>query len=289
MDEVIMKMIGECLRVAQALTQSPGVFRITNGHARKAELCSKALEISKSLPYSTSSETTITRHLQEFKELLGRVSLADGRCYALRVSGVCQRFLYSVEEAVINQDGSLARPGMLDFLPLSAWQIVTKEWETAMLHLKDSIKELSPSSDNDEKKIVSLLKGVKTVMRKIRTKCLQPLIEPVETKEGIAWLDDLLDALTPLMKAVEGVTVAAFPPENPVQVAAFASEVVVLAQVLCQVARAYPGNPTTSRPKSPLYHNACGGLEEEELAWFENAQSHFDHLLGPILETFPIR
>jgi hypothetical protein len=286
--------------VAQDIPQTPGSFRVTNGHARKAELCSKGLEVAKALSRSNpTSNAEVQRALGEFRELLERATLADGRCYAVQVSNVSLRFLYSIEDAVANGNPLLGRPEALDFLPLSAWQIVTKEWETAMAHLKDAIKELLPDSSSSsssssssllQEKIALLLKGVKTVLRKVRTRCLQPLMEPVETPEGIAWLDDVLDVMGPLMQATEDVTIAGFPPENPMQVASFASDVATLAQTLCQVVKGYPGNPTNCK-STPTTTNSLAhfGLEEEEMIWFDNAQAHFDQLLNPILETFPIR
>ena len=318
MDEegAIYAAVEECIKIAQDLPQTSGVFRITNGHARKAELCSKALEICKILQqHRTTPTQQVVKVVQDFQELLGKVSLADGRNYAVQMSKVSLRFLYSVEEAVVKAQGQLARPEILDHLPLSSWQLLTKEWDNGMSQLKDSIKELSVGPDNSPQlgtspitsagneidaeigkgtiygKIIALLKGVKTLMRKVRTKCLQPLIEPVETAEGIAWLDDLLDAVGPLMRATEEMTVASIPPEHPMQMANWASEVAILGQRLCDIAKAYPGNPPmlSYGKGDTLVSDDYRGLNGEELAWFDNAQSHLDLLLAPILETFPIR
>ena len=318
---LLISCIKESISSIEDLSSTPGSFKITQGQTRKNEIYSKGAELAhlfqKHLRANLSEaqvlfevQNVMITGVKEFETVVGKTTIAEGRNYAERVASSCTRFLESLKEAVEVGDETLIRIEHLGKIPSSAWQLTLNEWDVGTGHLKDAIKDLEevkkenssqiPTDEEEEsinnespnltlvENVISMLKGVKTVVRKIRTKCLQPLIEPVETMEAINWLDELLDTAISLFLEMEDLAVSVIPPISLFNVSELSRRVAELAQEICRIGRNYPGNPSAS---STGWNGdiELERMEENDAEWFDLAEVHFDHLVSPILEHIPTR
>ena len=318
---LLISCIKESISSIEDLSSTPGSFKITQGQTRKNEIYSKGAELvhlfQKHLRSSLSAEQLLSdiqnvmiKNVKEFERVVGKTTIAEGRNYAERVATSCTRFLESVKEAVEVGDETLIRIEYLSKIPSSAWQLTLNEWDVGTIHLKDAIKDLEEIKKENSSQIIimteddkcrdedpnltlienviSLLKGVKTVLRKIRTRCLQPLIEPIETMEAIDWLDELLDTVVSLFLEMEELAVSVIPPISLFNVNELSRRVAELAQEICRIGRRYPGNPNFST-SGGRGEDEPEAMEENDIEWFDLAEGHFDHLVSPILEHIPTR
>jgi hypothetical protein len=319
----LIDCLKESIKSIEDLSYTPGSFRITQGQTRKNEIYSKGTELAQlfqrhlrenlsEVQILSDIQNSLIKNVKEFEKVVEKTTIAEGRNYAERVASSCTKFLGSLREAVEICNENLIKIEHLGKIPSSAWQLTLNEWDTGTGHLKDAIKDLeeirkegssqiiilSDEEDGDNKhddphlalveNLISLLKGVKTVLRKIRTRCLQPLIEPVETIEAIDWLDELHDSAVALFVEVEELAVEVLPPMSLFKVSELSRRVAEMAQQICQIGRKYPGNPI------PMMEYEEGEekhekMEENILEWFDLAEEHFDHLVSPILEHIPSR
>ena len=318
---LLISCIKESISSIEDLSSTPGSFKITQGQTRKNEIYSKGAELAhlfqKHLRANLSEaqllfevQNVMIKDVKDFEAIVGKTTIAEGRNYAERVASSCTRYLESLKEAVEVGDETLIRIEHLGKIPSSAWQLTLNEWDVGTGHLKDAIKDLEevkkenssqiPTDEEDEsinneslnltlvENVISMLKGVKTVVRKIRTRCLQPLIEPVETIEAINWLDELLDTAISLFLEMEELAVSVIPPISLFNVSELSRRVAELAQEICRIGKNYPGNPSAS---STGWNGEIEleRMEENDAEWFDLAEVHFDHLVSPILEHIPTR
>ena len=119
-------------------------------------------------------------------------------------------------------------------------------------------------------KVFLLCRLVKTMVRKIRLRCIQPIFEPIESYDEIQWLDELMEAGESLFPAIDELATAVIPTQSPTHISLESVNLVRQAQKVCELGWQQAGQP-------------------EHQQWFVNCHAQLDTLLIPILESNPSR
>lgn len=249
-------------------------------------------------------ETTLSRIiklLHSLGEEFGQFSPADGKWYMNKMCERCSLFIKEFGAALITSLTSAPGPRLIDTArlieacPGSTLQLATETWEVWAAQGKESIVEIQRIADgifedtfgdSDEQtedpkpvspversiasKVFLLCRLVKTMVRKIRLRCIQPIFEPIESFDEIQWLDELMEAGESLFPAIDEIATAVIPAQIPSHICSEAVNLVRVAQKVCELGWQQAG-------------------QEEHQKWFVNCHAQLDSLLIPILESNPSR
>lgn len=251
----------------------------------------------------------IIKLLHALGEEFGQFSPADGKWYMTKLCERCGVFVREFCATFLNSLGQFpSSPAMvataprlvdtarlIDSCPVSTLQLATETWEVWAAQGKESIveiqriadgifdegfgdqdeediepKQVSPVERSFASKVFLLCRLVKTMVRKIRLRCIQPIFEPIESYDEIQWLDELMEAGVALFPAIDEIATAVIPAQVPSHICSEAVNLVRVAQKVCELGWQQAG-------------------QEEHQKWFVNCHAQLDSLLIPILESNPSR
>lgn len=276
-----------------------GAFRVsTQGHTRRERLRQIGLELCQ-----LAANGLAASDVDRFVALMGDVTACEGRHYVRKLCAQARRFLESLAEAIDDHSSNMRariRLDALEHVPSSLWQLTWAEVETGSAHLKDCLDELGTSAATDHedehqadsapedtsqrRHLRQAIRIVKGVVRKLKVRCLQPLVEPVEGLEVVQWLDDVLDTVRPLFAAVDDVVYDLHVGTDDDVLWAKTREVAILGERLIDVAYAFPGthaiNGTYAKVATP---------DSQLRSWLDGARHSLQRSLDPLIDALPNR
>jgi hypothetical protein len=318
MTDETLERIDELIRWTEELATVPGPFRVsTQGHVRREQLRQSCYGLMKRLPKPIEPGDVDSA----IRVPLGDLTLAEGRHYVHRVIRQIVRFLQSLRRALLVEGdsvtSSLVRMDAIEQVPVSLWHMTWQEFEHGAALLKDACEELEEGDteergdgqegegdefeDRTKKRqsqlrmtVLMALKLLKSVVRKLKTRCLQPLIEPVESTDVIDWLDDLLEAVGPLFALIDDLVIAVayqvhgsatfLSYDETWEVKLLMLRLAELAGRLIDAGLRFPGahqaNDTYTKVATP---------DSQLMQWLEQTRGHLDRLVTSVVDSVPNR
>lgn len=134
--------------------------------------------------------------------------------------------------------------------------------------MKDMVRKMTEAEVAMAKECYSLVKLVRGLTRKVRSKCINNL--GCDTVHEIQLIDELFHVGETIVNETDNLATAVFPVQDNLVIREMAIRLAREAQNLADLAR---------------MHSADAALQ----SWFENCYRQLDRLVGPVIERSPFR